>query len=77
MKMTPDFLRGEAVAQIVGTMHTRPQGGSWSLEHVETTGRRSVLVFAVGIIMPALDGTSVVDERQRVRITVEEIDASS
>lgn len=65
--MTPDFLRGEAVAQIIGTMHTRPVGGPWSLISVTTVGRVSMLLFAVGTIYPDTQ-----DDRRYVEVTVEE-----
>ena len=70
MPTTPDYLRGAAVAQIIGSMHTIHTGGPWSLVSVTTfNGRQSVLTFKVGTIFP----DSTTDDRQKVRITVEEV----
>lgn len=69
MRTSPDFLRGEAVAQIVGIMHQGHVAGPWSLMSVDTTDGVSTLTFAVGSIYPEANG----DERQRVEIQIREL----
>jgi hypothetical protein len=68
MSCTPDFLRGVAVAQVIGLMANAHQGGTWSLIDVNTYDRVSTLTFKVGVIDPQTND----DNRQTVRITVEE-----
>jgi len=68
MTYTPDFLRGVAVAQIVGIMANAHEGGTWALYNVSTHERYSTLTFKVGVINP----DTHVDDRQIVEITVEE-----
>jgi hypothetical protein len=71
MPSTPDFLRGAAVAQVVGIMHNCHEGGSWSLVDVTTINRLSIMTFKVGMIYPE----STTDDRQIIEITVEEKDS--
>jgi hypothetical protein len=69
MACTPDFLRGVAVAHIVGIMANAHEAGTWALVDVNTYNRMSTLTFKVGTIYPE----STTDDRQEVRITVEEV----
>lgn len=68
MKTTPDFLRGVAVARIVGIMANAHEGGTWSLVEVSTIGGMSILKFKVGMI----HSDTQIDDRQIVEFTVEE-----
>lgn len=74
--MTPGFLRGQVVNQIIATMHTAGERGPWAVESVETGSRgalsghvESRIVMVVGTIYELPDG-KIKDDRRRVTITV-------
>lgn len=68
MPTTPDYLRGNAVAMLIGAIHNAHMGGPWSLIEVNTYHGMTSLEYKVGIVRPEGE-----DNRQTIRFTVEEI----
>lgn len=75
MTTTPGFLRGTAVAAIIGAIHNAHVAGPWALESAETHGntgdQTTILTFAVGVVYP-----DTKDERERITISIDDAESA-
>jgi hypothetical protein len=69
---TPEFLRGVAVNNIIGIMHTAHESGPWAIQSVDTIGEFVLITFIIGNLYPDVNDV-IVDNRPRVQITVREL----